>query len=109
MIDHKECAMTRITSFASSSRSSSLLSSFTRHTRKRRLRLIRSAAAAASAAILLGIAAPKAAAQSTATWNGGVGVWGAATNWDGGFVPNSGTVSVFIDGGNTATSNVTLN
>jgi hypothetical protein len=52
------------------------------------------------------------AANVNATWNGGAGNWNNAAQWSGAVVPNNGggnTFSVFIDGGNAASSLVTLN
>src|SRR5260221_4254197 len=67
---------------------------------RRTTRLLALAAAASAMATL----AHHAAAQNTATWNGGAGNWNTQTNWAGGFVPNSGTVNVVINGGNIANS-----
>jgi hypothetical protein len=64
---------------------------------------------AAAAAAVMGLMAQKATAQSTATWNGGNGNWNTSGNWDSGIVPNSGTTSVVIDGGNFVSSTVLLN
>ncbi len=71
---------------------------------KRASRFIASAAAVAAVAL----SAERAAAQATATWTGGDGMWSTASSWDSGIVPNSGTTSVFIDGGNIAPSIVML-
>src|SRR5438105_14778449 len=62
--------------------------------------------AASAAALNLG---QRAFAQATNTWNGGAGNWNIPGNWSAGTVPNSGTTSVFIDGGNVLNSAVTLN
>ena len=51
------------------------------------------------------------AANVNATWNGGAGSWGTASNWSGNVVPNNAggnTFSVFIDGANATNSLVTL-
>jgi len=51
------------------------------------------------------------AANVDATWNGGAGNWGTASNWSGNLVPNNAggnTFSVFIDGANPTSSLVTL-
>ena len=51
------------------------------------------------------------AANVDATWNGGAGSWGTASNWSGNVVPNNAggnTFSVFIDGANATSSLVTL-
>src|SRR5437016_2718836 len=74
---------------------------------RRRTRAARSALFAAG---LLGVAAQRVHAQNAATWIGpNNSFWNIAANWDVGVVPNSGTTSVFIDGRNTAVSNVRLN
>jgi hypothetical protein len=58
--------------------------------------------AAAAAAALAASGARRAAAQ--AVWNGGTGDWNTPSNWSTGLVPNTDTLNVSIDGGNTATS-----
>jgi len=50
--------------------------------------------------------APARAAAQTATWNGGAGNWNNAGNWTPAIVPNSGTTSVFIDGGMSVVASV---
>src|SRR5881275_730047 len=103
MTDHKEYAMTRISSIGGS-RFSHLSSSLVLCKWKRRSRLLASAAAAS----VLALTARHADAQATATWNGGNGNWSSAVNWDSGVVPNLDTTNVFIDGGKVASSTVTL-
>ena len=51
------------------------------------------------------------AAQLTATWNGGSGLWGQPGRWSGGVLPlnrDGDTYDVLIDGGNAASSTVTI-
>src|SRR5947208_1054220 len=71
-----------------------------------RRRSWRRTAALAAAAALAVAATRRAAAQ--ATWNGGIGNWNSPGNWSTGVVPNSGTTSVFIDGGKVGASIVNL-